>query len=67
MIEQKVGGDADDFITATYKIPSVTSEIGYDNQFIEDWVVKSKEQALDIVKLNSQWIDYICTHLQSYA
>jgi hypothetical protein len=29
VIEDKVGGDADDYITATYKIPSVTSEIGY--------------------------------------
>lgn len=29
VIEEKVGGDADDYITATFKIPSVTSEIGY--------------------------------------
>jgi hypothetical protein len=30
-IQQKVGGDTDDYITATYGIPSVTSEIGYGN------------------------------------
>jgi hypothetical protein len=29
VIQEKVGGDADDYITSTYKIPSVTSEIGY--------------------------------------
>lgn len=29
VIQEKMGGDADDYITATYKIPSVTSEIGY--------------------------------------
>ena len=28
-IQTKVGGDTDDYITATYGIPSVTSEIGY--------------------------------------
>jgi hypothetical protein len=31
VIEEKVGGDADDYITATYGIPSITSEIGYMN------------------------------------
>lgn len=63
VIDEQVGGDTDDYITATYKIPSVTSEIGYANQFIDDWVVKSKEQALDIVKLNGNWVDYIFNHL----
>ena len=29
VIQEKVGGDADDYITGTYGIPSVTSEIGY--------------------------------------
>ena len=40
-IEETVGGDCDDFITETYGIPSATSEIGYTDQFIDDWVVKS--------------------------
>jgi len=31
VIEEKVGGDADDYITDTFKIPSVTSEIGFAN------------------------------------
>ena len=66
-IKETVGGDADDWIMETYGIPSVTSEIGYENQFIEDWVVKSKEMALDIVKNNSIWLDYIFKKLPTYA
>jgi carboxypeptidase T len=66
-IQQKVGGDTDDYITATYGIPSVTSEIGYANQFIDDWVVKSKEQALDVVKLNGNWVDYVFNNLPKFA
>ena len=62
-----MGGDADDYVTRTYHIPSVTSEIGFIDQFVEDWVVKSKEQALDIVKLNSYWVDYIFTNLPRFG
>jgi hypothetical protein len=29
VISDKVGGDADDWIMETFRIPSVTSEIGY--------------------------------------
>jgi len=31
---EKIGGDMDDYVTATYKIPSFTSEIGYMDQFL---------------------------------
>ena len=67
VIQEKVGGDCDDFITETYQIPSVTSEIGTYDQFINDWVIKSKEQALDIVRLNSNWVDYIFLNLPKFA
>ena len=30
-----IGGDADDYITATYGIPSITSELGEDLSFVE--------------------------------
>ena len=53
MIQEKVGGDADDYVTGTYGIPSVTSEIGYQEQFIDDWVVKNKKEAFKIVNENS--------------
>jgi hypothetical protein len=67
VIEEKVGGDADDYITATYKIPSVTSEIGYITQFVEDWVVKSELIAFDICKLNGYWLEYVFLNLPKYA
>lgn len=63
MIKEKVGGDADDYITGTFGIPSVTSEIGIDSQFSDEWVVKSSEVAFDIIRKNSKWLEYIYTNL----
>lgn len=56
VIQEKVGGDADDYITGTYGIPSVTSEIGYQQMFFDDWVAKSKEYAFKIVDDNNKWL-----------
>lgn len=67
VMEDRVSGDADDWIVTTFGIPSVTSEIGYPSQFIDDWVVKSKEQALDLLKQNTLWLDYIFTNLPRYS
>ena len=33
VMAKKIGGDADDYITATYGIPSVTAELGESDQF----------------------------------
>jgi hypothetical protein len=49
VIHSTVGGDADDYVTATYGIPSVTSELGNMNQFVNDFVVRSKEDAYEII------------------
>jgi hypothetical protein len=35
----------DDWILATYNIPSVTGEIGNIEDFIEEWTVKSSDKA----------------------
>jgi len=67
VIRETVGGDADDYITATYGIPSVTSELGTMNQFQNDWVIRSKEDAFDIVNQNSKWVDYVFTKLPKYT
>lgn len=67
VIQEKIGGDMDDYVTATYKIPSITSEIGYMDQFLQDWVVKSKEIAFDIVRLNHKWLDYVYVHLPEFS
>lgn len=67
VIKETVGGDADDYITATYGIPSVTSELGVMSQFVNDWVIRSKEDAYDIINQNTKWVDYVFTHLPTYT
>ena len=67
VIKEKVGGDADDYITATYGIPSVTSEIGYETEFLDDWVAKSKDISFDICDKNYLWVEYIFANLPRYA
>lgn len=49
VLKETVGGDADDYITATYGIPSVTSELGTMSQFSNDWVIRSKEDAYEVL------------------
>ena len=44
-----IGGDADDFITATYGIPSITSELGDGSLFLQSWVANSRETAYQIL------------------
>jgi hypothetical protein len=46
----------DDWILATYGIPSITSELGNDGQYVNDWQNKSPEEALSIIKDNGDWI-----------
>lgn len=36
-----IGGDMDDWILATFNIPSVTNELGTDSQFSNGWVVNN--------------------------
>jgi hypothetical protein len=67
VIREKVGGDADDYITATYGIPSVTSELGVMGQFSNDWVIRSKEDAYEILSQNTKWVDYVFNHLPQYT
>jgi hypothetical protein len=37
IIGDQIGGDMDDWILATFNIPSVTGELGNENDFIEEW------------------------------
>jgi hypothetical protein len=41
----------------------VTSEIGYVGQFIDEWKVVDAMTAKDILVEQSNWIDYIYSHL----
>jgi hypothetical protein len=36
----------DDWVLATYNIPSVTAELGNESQYEAEWTVKNKETAL---------------------
>ena len=45
IIGDQIGGDMDDWILATYNIPSVTGEIGNEDDFIDEWTVQSADKA----------------------
>jgi len=59
VIGDKMGGDADDYMMATYGIPSVTAEMGFFGQYIDDWRCQSKGICFEILRDNTRWIEYI--------
>lgn len=58
LIGEKIGGDMDDWVLATFNIPSVTAELGDENQYIGEWTVKDKSTALSICQENSNWLEH---------
>ena len=58
IIGDQIGGDMDDWVLATYNIPSVTGEIGNQADFEDEWTAKSKERAYQIVRDNNPWIEH---------
>ena len=60
-----MGGDADDYVLGTFGIPSITAEMGFFGQFIKDWTCQSKGVCFEILKDNSQWIEYIMSHMST--
>jgi len=67
VIGDQMGGDQDDYILSTYGIPSVTSEMGFFGQYIQDWRCQSKAVCFEILRENSRWIEYIFGNLPSIA
>lgn len=63
VIGDKMGGDADDYMLATFGIPSVTAEMGFFGQYIEDWRCSSKAICYEILRENTRWIEYIFKNL----
>jgi hypothetical protein len=63
VIGDKMGGDADDYMLDTFGIPSITAEMGYFGQFINDWRCQSKSVCFEIIRENSRWIEYIFTNI----
>jgi hypothetical protein len=48
----------DDWVLATFNIPSVTGELGNQDDVIEEWQVKSSDLAWNILKDNNNWIEH---------
>lgn len=62
-----IGGDQDDWTLDALGIPSVTAEVGFVGQFNDEWRVKDASTATDIMVEQSQWVEYIYSHLGEYA
>jgi len=67
VIGDQMGGDADDYMMATFGIPSVTAEMGFFGQYIQDWRCQSKAICHDIIRENMLWMEYISGHLGHIA
>jgi hypothetical protein len=62
-----IGGDQDDWTLDTLGIPSVTAELGFVGQFIDEWRVKDTSTANDIMVEQSAWVEYIYQHLGEFS
>ena len=67
VIGDKMGGDADDYMMATFGIPSVTAEMGFFGQFIKDWRCQTKSVCFEIIRDNSRWIEYVIGNVGNIA
>jgi len=67
VIGDRMGGDADDYMLATFGIPSVTAEMGFFGQFVNDWTCSNKQICFDILRENTRWMEYIFENLPSIA
>lgn len=48
-----IGGDQDDWTLGELGIPSITAEVGYVGQFIDEWQVRDASTAQDIMQEQS--------------
>jgi hypothetical protein len=62
-----LGGDQDDWTLDELGIPSVTAELGFVGQFIDEWQLKDSGTGNDILKEQSAWMEYVFTHLPEYG
>ena len=67
VIGDVMGGDSDDYMLATYGIPSVTTEMGFFGQFIKDWRCQSKAVCFEILSQNTRWMEYVFKHVNDIA
>jgi len=48
----------DDWILATFNIPSVTGELGNESEFIDEWTIKDSDKAFKILIDNNPWVEH---------
>ena len=58
LIGEKIGGDSDDYVLSELGIPSVTAELGRENQYSEEWANKNVEEAYKICSDNADYLDF---------
>ena len=61
-----IGGDQDDWTLDALGVPSVTAEVGYVGQFIDEWQIKDVSTANDIMAEQSPWVEYVFEHLDEF-
>jgi len=64
---EKMSGDCDDYMLATYGIPSVTSEMGHLNQYEASWKCTDSKVCFDILSQNTKWMEYIFQNIGKIA
>ena len=58
LMGQRIGGDMDDWVLQNLGIPSITNELGEENQYENGWVVTNRDTARNIVLENSNWLEF---------
>lgn len=61
-----LGGDQDDWALSELGIPSVTAELGFSGQFIDEWRLSDASTGNSICAEQSEWVDYVGQHLPSF-
>ena len=64
---EKMNGDCDDYMLATYGIPSITSEMGHLNQYVNDWKCVSPDVCYDVLDQNTKWMEYLFQNIGKVA
>ena len=62
-----LGGDQDDWTLDQLGVPSVTAELGFSGQFIDEWQLDNAGTGNSIMKEQGAWMEYIFEHLPEYG
>lgn len=55
---EQIGGDMDDWVLSTFNIPSVTNELGTEDQYTDAWTVQSVDTGYQLVNENLPWLEH---------